>query len=102
MDAGQQRVHKKQLMRTYQNNIGGGFLARIDAVVQEATRLQAKLISLQEVGEFTPPPNTKYGEDQFEIKSSRVSQVIDYLENRDLKARVIDANLSKKVLVRLH
>jgi len=44
----------------------------------------------------------KYGEDQFELKSSRVSQVIDYLENRDLKARVIDANLSKKVLVRLH
>ncbi len=44
----------------------------------------------------------KFGEDQFEIKSTRVSQVIDYLENRDLKARVIDANLSKKVLVRLH
>ena len=44
----------------------------------------------------------KYGEDQFEIKSARVSQVMDYLENRDLKARVIDANLSKKVLVRLH
>ena len=44
----------------------------------------------------------KYGEDQFEIKSVRVSQVMDYLDNRDLKARVIDANLSKKVLVRLH
>lgn len=44
----------------------------------------------------------KYGEDQFELKSNRVSEVIDYLENRDLKARVIDANLSKKVLVRLH
>lgn len=44
----------------------------------------------------------KFGEDQFELKSNRVSQVIDYLENRDLKARVIDANLSKKVLVRLH
>lgn len=44
----------------------------------------------------------KFGEDQFEIKSARVSQVMDYLENRDLKARVIDANLSKKVLVRLH
>ncbi len=44
----------------------------------------------------------KFGEDQFEIKSTRVSQVMDYLENRDLKARVIDANLSKKVLVRLH
>lgn len=42
------------------------------------------------------------GEDQFEIKSARVAQVIEYLESRDLKARVIDANLSKKVLVRLH
>lgn len=42
------------------------------------------------------------GEDQFEIKSSRVAQVLDYLEKRDLKARVIDANLSKKVLVRMH
>jgi cell division protein FtsQ len=42
------------------------------------------------------------GEDQFEIKTARVAQVLDYLENRDLKARVIDANLSKKVLVRMH
>ncbi len=42
------------------------------------------------------------GEEQFEIKSARVAQVIDYLEIRDLKARVIDANLSKKVLVRMH
>lgn len=43
----------------------------------------------------------KLGEDQFAVKSARVSQVMDYLEKRDLKARVIDANLSKKVLVRL-
>ncbi|MCC2678721.1 MAG: cell division protein [Pseudobdellovibrio sp.] len=42
-----------------------------------------------------------FGEEQFEIKSARISQVIDYLESRNLKARVIDANLSKKVLVRL-
>ena len=42
-----------------------------------------------------------FGEDQFEIKSARISQVIDYLESRNLEARVIDANLSKKVLVRL-
>jgi cell division protein FtsQ len=41
------------------------------------------------------------GEDQFAMKSARVSQVLDYLENKNLKARVIDANLSKKVLVRL-
>lgn len=42
-----------------------------------------------------------FGEEQFELKSARISQVIDYLESRNLKARVIDANLSKKVLVRL-
>lgn len=42
-----------------------------------------------------------FGDSQFEIKSARISQVIDYLESRNLKARVIDANLSKKVLVRL-
>ena len=42
-----------------------------------------------------------FGEEHFEIKSTRISQVIDYLESRNLKARVIDANLSKKVLVRL-
>lgn len=41
------------------------------------------------------------GEEQFEIKSARVSQVMEYLDSRNLKARVIDANLSKKVLVRL-
>ncbi len=43
----------------------------------------------------------KLGEDQFAMKSARVSQVMDYLEKKNLKARVIDANLSKKVLVRL-
>lgn len=43
----------------------------------------------------------KFGDDQYSLKASRVSQVLDYLEQRDLKARVIDANLSKKVLVRL-
>lgn len=42
-----------------------------------------------------------FGDEQFEIKSARISQVIDYLESRNLQARVIDANLSKKVLVRL-
>lgn len=43
----------------------------------------------------------KFGENDFPMKSARVLQVMDYLEKKDLKARVIDANLSKKVLVRL-
>ncbi len=43
----------------------------------------------------------KLGEDQVVTKSARVSQVLEYVENRQLEARVIDANLSKKVLVRL-
>jgi hypothetical protein len=43
----------------------------------------------------------KIGDDQVALKANRVSKVVDYLENRQFDARVIDANLSKKVLVRL-
>ena len=43
----------------------------------------------------------KIGEEQVALKSARVAQVVDYLESRQFDARVIDANLSKKVLVRL-
>jgi cell division protein FtsQ len=43
----------------------------------------------------------KMGEEQIDIKSERVSQVLDYMETNSFQARVIDANLSKKVLVRL-
>lgn len=43
----------------------------------------------------------RMGEDQVRTKSLRVSQVIDYLEDKKFQARVIDANLSQKVLVRL-
>lgn len=43
----------------------------------------------------------KMGEDQVSLKSARVAQVVDYLDSRQFDARVIDANLSKKVLVRL-
>lgn len=40
-------------------------------------------------------------ENKILLKSQRVSQVLDYLEHRSLDAKVIDADLSKKVLVRL-
>jgi cell division protein FtsQ len=43
----------------------------------------------------------KLGEEKISLKAARVSQVIEYMETRQLEARVIDANLSKKVLVRL-
>lgn len=43
----------------------------------------------------------KLGEDQIVLKAERVAQVIDYLEANSFDARVIDANLTKKVLVRL-
>lgn len=43
----------------------------------------------------------KIGEEQVRTKSLRVSKVLDYLENKKFQARVIDANLSQKVLVRL-
>ena len=43
----------------------------------------------------------KMGEGAIPLKAARVSQVLEYIESRQLEARVIDANLSKKVLVRL-
>ena len=43
----------------------------------------------------------KIGEDQVRTKSFRISKVLDYLEFKKFQARVIDANLSQKVLVRL-
>ncbi|PIS10682.1 MAG: cell division protein [Bdellovibrio sp. CG10_big_fil_rev_8_21_14_0_10_47_8] len=43
----------------------------------------------------------KIGDGQVSLRAARVSQVIEYMESRQLEARVIDANLSKKVLVRL-
>lgn len=43
----------------------------------------------------------RFGTDNFDIKSLRVAQVLEYLQNRSLESRVIDANFSKKVLVRL-
>ena len=43
----------------------------------------------------------KIGEEAIPLKAARVSQVLEYMEGRQLEARVIDANLSKKVLVRL-
>lgn len=43
----------------------------------------------------------KMGEDQVALKAARISKVVDYLESHQFEARVIDANLSKKVLVRL-
>ena len=41
------------------------------------------------------------GDDRIALKSARVSQVLDYMEAKSFSPRVIDANLSKKVLVRL-
>lgn len=43
----------------------------------------------------------KIGEEQVPLRANRVSQVLEYMEGRQIEARVIDANLSKKVLVRL-
>ena len=43
----------------------------------------------------------KLGEKQVRNKSLQVTQVMHYLVNKKIQARVIDANLSQKVLVRL-
>ena len=43
----------------------------------------------------------RIGEELVPLKSARVSQVLDYLKSHQFEARVIDADLSQKVLVRL-
>lgn len=43
----------------------------------------------------------KMGHEQVALKSVRVGQVIEYMDAHNYSAKVIDANLSKKVLVRL-
>lgn len=43
----------------------------------------------------------RLGHDQFALRAARVSQVLNYLQDREMNARVIDADLSKKVVVRL-
>lgn len=43
----------------------------------------------------------KMNDDHVELKSARVEKVLDYLQNNKLQARVIDADFSKKVVVKL-
>jgi cell division protein FtsQ len=43
----------------------------------------------------------KLGEGQVSLKSARVGQVLDYVKSHDIKPRLIDANLSKKVILKL-
>lgn len=43
----------------------------------------------------------KLGEESIALKSARVSQVLEYMEHNNLNSRVIDADFSKKVLVKL-
>lgn len=47
------------------------------------------------------PVRIKLGEEELNLRAERISQVLEYLETHQLDARVIDANLTKKVLVRL-
>ena len=48
-----------------------------------------------------PRAEVKLGDDRPELKILRVTQVLNYLAQHQLKERVIDASFSKKVLVRL-
>ncbi|MGE3757834.1 MAG: cell division protein FtsQ/DivIB [Pseudobdellovibrionaceae bacterium] len=54
------------------------------------------LVSLVENG-----LQVKMGENNLALKSARVSQVLDYMALHQFEGRVIDANFSKKVLVKL-
>lgn len=42
----------------------------------------------------------RLGEDNLQVKSQRVDQVLEYLKSHQIEARVIEADLSQKVLVR--
>jgi cell division protein FtsQ len=42
----------------------------------------------------------RLGKENIAVKSERVSQVLDYLDHNQIKARVIDADFSKKVVVK--
>lgn len=48
-----------------------------------------------------PPLRIKMGENEFDLKSQRVTRVLEHLRETGIEARVIDANLSQKVLVRM-
>lgn len=43
----------------------------------------------------------RLGQEDVKLKSARVGRVLEYLQNNEFDARVIDADLSQKVLVRL-
>ena len=43
----------------------------------------------------------KMGDDEFDLKASRVEKVLSYLHNRNLSGRIIDARFGKKVVVRV-
>ncbi len=43
----------------------------------------------------------RIGQGDIKLKSSRIGRVLEYLQNNEFDARVIDADLSQKVLVRL-
>lgn len=43
----------------------------------------------------------KMGENEFDLKASRVEKVLGYLHNRNLSGRIIDARFAKKVVVRV-
>lgn len=42
------------------------------------------------------------GEEDLENKINKASQVLDYIEKKQLKAKLVDANSGKKIIVRLH
>jgi len=54
------------------------------------------LITLLKTGQ-----QIRFGIENFELKSLRAVQVLEYLQSKGLESRVIDLNFSKKVLVRL-
>ena len=89
-------VLKATMLNLFQQLPATGALALDQISEVQFSEMDGFLLTLLKSGQ-----QIRFGYDNFEIKSLRVSQVLDYIQTRGLESRVIDANFSKKVLVRL-
>lgn len=88
-------LRKKAVQTLEQIPIEGSFSRKNISEIKYQTR-DGFWITLMKTG-----VQVKMGEEQIALKSGRVQQVIDYLHSHQIEARVIDANLSQKVLVKM-
>lgn len=87
---------KSKLMELLDHLPASGTFAKEQISEVQFNDLDGFLLTLTKSGQ-----QIRFGTENFEIKTLRVAQVLEYLQTRGLESRVIDANFSKKVLVRL-